>query len=321
MTYPTTEQVEKARQASLADFFIKNGFEAELTRNELHVKGYGGLYINTDTNEWYCFSQADKHGGRNAINCLTNIIGMDFKSAVEALTGENISHGVCNPTEQVPPKPRELIIPERAESMRNVFAYLCKARKIDSKIVSELAHSGLLYQDKKGNAVFLHKDDDGKPVGAELQGTSTYQRFKGVAAGTADSVFSVIIGKPNKAYIFESAIDLLSFRQLASPNKLQDSVLVSMAGLKPSTIKTFAERGLPLYACVDNDEAGSRFTSENNLIPCNKVLADSGVKDFNELLQKTVHTLELIDKSQSAQNLSADTSKVKPPPHSHKGRR
>ena len=119
---------------------------------------------------------------------------MDFKSAVEALTGENISHGVCNPTEQVPPKPRELIIPERAESMRNVFAYLCKARKIDSKIVSELAHSGLLYQDKKGNAVFLHKDDDGKPVGAELQGTSTYQRFKGVAAGTADSVFSVIIG-------------------------------------------------------------------------------------------------------------------------------
>ena len=94
-----------------------------------------------------------------------------------------------------------------------------------------------------------------------------------------------------------------------------------MAGLKPSTLKTFAERGLPLYACVDNDEAGARFISEKNLIPCNKVLADSGVKDFNELLQKTVRTRELIDKSQSAQNLSADTSKVKPPPHSHKGRR
>lgn len=321
MTYPTTEQVEKARQASLADFFIKNGFEAELTRNELHVKGYGGLYINTDTNEWYCFSQADKHGGRNAINCLTNIIGMDFKSAVEALTGENISHGVCNPTEQAPPKPRELIIPERAESMRNVFAYLCKARKIDSKIVSELAHSGLLYQDKKGNAVFLHKDDDGKPVGAELQGTSTYQRFKGVAAGTADSVFSVIIGKPNKAYIFESAIDLLSFRQLAGPNKLRNCLLVSMAGLKPSTLNSLVKRDLALYACVDNDEAGARFISENNLIPCNRVLADSGVKDFNELLQKTLHTRELIDKSQSAQNLPTDPSNVKPPPPSHKVRR
>ena len=101
---------------------------------------------------------------------------------------------------------------------------------------------------------------------------------------------------------------------------MQDRVRVSMAGLKPSTLKTFAERGLPLYACVDNDEAGSRFTSENNLIPCNKVLADSGVKDFNELLQKTVRTCELIDKFQSAQNLSAEPSRVKPPPHSHKVR-
>lgn len=85
MTYPTTEQVEKARQASL-----------------------------------------------------------------EALTGENISHGVYSPTEQTLPKKKELVIPERAESMRNVFAYLCKAREIDSKIVSDLAHKGLLYQDKRG---------------------------------------------------------------------------------------------------------------------------------------------------------------------------
>ena len=320
MKCPTTEQVEKARQASLADFFIQNGFEAELVRNELHVKGYGGLYINTDTNEWYCFSQADKHGGRNAINCLTNIIGMDFKSAVEALSGEKLPQRIFRQKEEAPQVKKGLTLPERAENMRKVFAYLCQSRKIDGNLVSELAHGGLLYQDKKCNAVFLHKDDDGKTVGAELQGTSTYQRFKGVAAGTADSVFSVKIGKPNKAYIFESAIDLLSFRQLASPSKLQDSVLVSMAGLKPSALKPLAERGLSLYACVDNDEAGTRFIFENNLIPCNRVLIDSGVKDFNELLQKTARTRELINKSQSAQNLPTDPSNVKPPP-SHKVRR
>lgn len=81
------------------------------------------------------------------------------------------------------------------------------------------------------------------------------------------------------------------------------------------------KRGLALYACVDNDEAGARFISVNNLIPCNRVLIDSGVKDFNELLQKTVRTRELIDKSQSAQNLPTDPSDVKPPPPSHKVRR
>ena len=90
-TSPAAAQIEKARQANLAEYFIQNGYEVEQRRDELHVKGYGGLYINTETNEWYCFSQADKHGGRNAINCLTDIIGMDFKSAVEALTGERMS--------------------------------------------------------------------------------------------------------------------------------------------------------------------------------------------------------------------------------------
>ena len=297
MTYPTTEQVEKARQASLADFFIQNGFEAELTRNELHVKGYGGLYINTDTNEWYCFSQADKHGGRNAINCLTEIIGMDFKTAVEALTGENISYGVYKPTEQTLPKNKELIIPERAESMRNVFAYLCKARKIDSKIVSDLAHNGLLYQDKRGNAVFLHIDDNGEILGAELQGTNTFQRFKGVAAGTSDSLFSITIGTPTKAYVFESAIDLLSFRQLANQQKIQNSVLVSMAGLKPNSLKTLTERGLQLFACVDNDEAGRNFISSNNLTQRNHILKEFGVKDFNELLMKIRQKQQKIEKS------------------------
>ncbi|MGN0596226.1 MAG: hypothetical protein ACI4J1_02715 [Ruminiclostridium sp.] len=54
--------------------------------------------------------------------------------------------------------------------------------------------------------------------------------------------------------------------------------------MKQSTHKTLAERGLHFYACMDNDEAGARFISENNLVPCNKVLTDSKVKDFNELL-------------------------------------
>ncbi len=50
-----------------------------------------------------------------------------------------------------------------------------------SKIVEALVRKGLLYQDKRGNAVFLHKDENGQIVGAEIQGTNTYKRFKGVA--------------------------------------------------------------------------------------------------------------------------------------------
>lgn len=58
-----------------------------------------------------------------------------------------------------------------------------------------------------------------------------------------------------------------------------------MAGLKPNSLNSLSERGLKLYACVDNDEAGIKFTSNNDLIPCNRILTENSVKDFNELLQ------------------------------------
>ena len=289
-----SELIQHARNANLADYFQSSGYECELRRNELHVKGYGGLFVNTQTNEWYCFSQSgNNRGGKNAINCLTDVIGLDFKTAVEELAKSRLSYeqqrtnSSFSEQKTVETK-KELVLPEKADNMKRVFAYLCQSRKINPEIVSQLAHNGLLYQDKKGNAVFVHKDESGKIIGAEIQGTSSFQRFKGVAAGTKDSVFAVKIGEPTKCYVFESAIDLLSFKQLANQDKIQNSVLVSMAGLKPNSIKSLAENGLKMYSCVDNDEAGIKFTEQNNLTPCRKILEQSGVKDYNELLQKNV---------------------------------
>ncbi len=284
--YVTDEMIEQARSANLAEYFKSGGYEFEQRRSEVHVRGYGGLYVNAETNQWYCFSMSGRNGGKNAVNCLTDVIGLDFKTAVSELVGYSHTRPINCTKSYEPPKKRELVIPERADNMRKVFAYLCQTRKIDSKIVSDLVRNGLLYQDKRGNAVFVHRDEDGKIVGAELQGTNSYQRFKGVAAGTSDSLFAVKIGTPNRAYVFESAIDMLSFRQLANPAKIKNSVLVSMAGLKPNSLKLLSERGLNLYACVDNDEAGIKFTNNNGLIPCNRILAENSVKDFNELLQK-----------------------------------
>ena len=320
-TYITNEMIAKARGANLAEYFKNNGYEFEQRRSEVHVRGYGGLYVNEETNQWYCFSMSGKNGSTNAVNCLTNVIGLDFKTAVSELAGYSLSRPVYREWTAAPPKKRDLVIPERADNMRKVFAYLCQTRKIDSKIVGELASNGLLYQDKRGNAVFVHRNESGKIIGAELQGTNSYQRFKGVAAGTSDSLFYVKIGKPNRAYVFESAIDLLSFRQLASPDKIQNSVLVSMAGLKPNSLKALSERGLELYACVDNDEAGIKFTKSNGLIPCNRILAENSVKDFNELLQ-TIERNRAVEKNQQSIQAAekSPTSKIEAPRTAHKKR-
>lgn len=82
------ELIQKARNADLADYFQRSGYECELRKNELHVKGYGGLFVNTQTNEWFCFSQqGNNRGGKNPVNCLTDVLGIDFKTAVEQLSG------------------------------------------------------------------------------------------------------------------------------------------------------------------------------------------------------------------------------------------
>lgn len=323
MSYGFTDnQLAAARSANLAEYFQTHGYDCELRRDELHVKGFGGFYINVNTNEWYCFSKSGKNGGRNAVNCLVEMLGMDWKTAVSELSG-------CSPVRSEmyrhyspPPRvKRELSLPDRAADEKKVFAYLCQTRKIDSNLVGELIRSGLLYQDDHNNAVFVHRSDSGQIVGAELQGTNSYKRFKGVATGTVDSVFSYKIGEPNRAYVFESAIDLLSFKMLAKQDKIQNSVLVSMAGLKPNSLKSLSDKGFGLYSCVDNDEKGIKFTIDNGLIPCNRILAENGVKDFNELLQLITHNREIAAQKSQAQNHAAPQTASKTAPMPSRSRR
>ena len=312
----TKEQIESARGANLAEYFQTHGYECELRRDELHVKGYGGFFVNVNTNQWTCFSE--NKGGTNAVNCLTEMLGMDFKTAVRELAGGSISYTPRRENNSFSAVKKQLVLPEKADNMKKVFAYLCQTRKINSEIVSQLAHDKLLYQDTRGNAVFVHRDKNGKIVGAEIQGTNSEIRYKGVAQGTSESVFALKIGEPKKAYVFESAIDLLSFKQLANPEKIQNSVLVSMTGLKPNTLKSLMENGVKMFSCVDNDEAGINFTTTNKLTPCQKILAENGVKDYNELLQKFSKTSTQTEQRAVQNNPQTPQKKFPTPSHSHR---
>ena len=198
----------------------------------------------------------------------------------------------------------QLELPVNEHEKKRVFAYLIKERKIDAKLVQELVEKKLLYQgsvkykDKdgneqfaKGNAVFVRKDMDGNIVGAEIHGTNTFKSFKKIAGSGNENLFQYAIGTPNKVYAFESAIDLLSFKMLADPQKIKDSLLVSMGGLKPNALKKFEANGLKIYSCVDNDESGRKFNEVNGFKSAGRKLSEEGVKDWNELLKKRVQEL------------------------------
>ncbi len=366
------EQIERANAQGITEYFRMKGYSCEREGRETHIHGFGGLKVKDSTQEYYIHS---RHvGGIGLVHCLMNAFDMTFPEAVnEALNGETPSKDYAVGRKNIyAPKPVEekkpLVIPPKSENNRRIYAYLMKERSISPAVIDELVKAGLLYQDDKGNAVFLHRRDNA-PCGAEVHGTGRkkyavgntkytdiekkrilsvepyeaemlervfsdtslnfagyvypneaniisdsenfrilsdlislvsdnrfetpeiqqtvrkkLKSYKGVSQGTTDSYFQYDRGIPDKAYVFESSIDLMSFMQLYP--KENNCKFVAMAGLKPTVVEDLLNKNLTVILCVDNDSAGSKFRKSFGdrclvVTDCIK----NGVKDFNELLQ------------------------------------
>lgn len=160
------EQIQRANGRSISEYFSQAGYSCKRVGAETHIEGFGGFYVNDTTipNKFYIHSQ--QKGGVGLVNCLMKVMDMPFKEAVRAaLDGEL---GQEERTESVP---NYAPLYRKAENDHRVFSYLTKTRHIDANIVNEFIRAGVLFQDTKGNAVFLHKEN-GKPCGAEIHGTS-----------------------------------------------------------------------------------------------------------------------------------------------------
>lgn len=179
----TEEQIQRANERSISDYFRHEGYSCKKIRSETHIAGFGGFYVKDSTipNQFYIHSH--QKGGVGLVNCLMKVFDMPFKDAVRtALDGElgqtertdsntKYTSQYRTAAPSVPePKP-EFVMPEKGADNRRVYSYLTKTRCIDPSIVNEFIRAGVLYQDTKGNAVYLHKSD-GKPCGAEIHGTS-----------------------------------------------------------------------------------------------------------------------------------------------------
>ncbi|MCI7351797.1 MAG: DUF3991 and toprim domain-containing protein [Ruminococcus sp.] len=374
--YYSDEQIRRAESRGITEYFRSKGYSCDREGREIHIHGFGGLKVKEDTQEYYIHS---RHvGGIGLVNCLMKTFDMTFPEAVrEALYGEEpgAEYAEENKSERVLviKKSEETVeppeIPQAADDNKRVYAYLSKERCISPIIINELINAGSLYQDSKGNAVFLHRRDN-IPCGAEIHGTgrkkyvigntsyseiadkrilsvepceaellnrflsntdisflgyvysesaniisdskdfrvlsdmteiisglkadypdlqSEVQKklksYKGVSKGTTDSYFEYDRGNPQKAYVFESAIDMMSFMQLHP--EADNCKFVSMAGLKNFVVEELLEKEIKVVLCVDNDNAGEdfrkRFTGRCFSFTECRVY---GVKDFNELLQK-----------------------------------
>ena len=292
----TDEQKERAAFVNLPQFLMAHGFDLKKVGREYVWKDHDSLHIKDngpgERGAWFRFSE-DK-GGDN-IGFLREYMGMSFVDAVEALTGEHIDR-TYTPSRTYEQKPktvtaRELSLAE-ADNCRRVFAYLCKTRGLDYDLVASLVRQGVVSQEEKtGNVLFKYYDDNGKVIGAEKVGTSTEHRFKGIAEHSADGHgFEVVRGTGEKAFFFESAIDMLSYLQMHD-KEMTDCRLVSMMGVKPNIVlDTMLRHNIPpenVFLCSDNDTAGNEFAQrlQEQYPDMKRVITPDTYKDWNDMLR------------------------------------
>ena len=292
----TDEQKERAAYVNLPQFLMAHGFDLKKVGREYVWKDHDSLHIKDngpgERGAWFRFSE-DK-GGDN-IGFLREYMGMSFVDAVEALTGERIDR-TYTPSRTYEQKPkavtaRELSLAE-ADNARRVFAYLCKTRGLDYDLVASLVRQGVIAQEEKtGNVLFKYYDTDGKIIGAEKVGTSTDHKFKGIATGSAAGHgFEVVRGTGEKAFFFESAIDMLSYLQMHD-KELTDCRLVSMMGVKPNIVlDTMLRNNISpdqVFLCSDNDTAGNDFAQrlQEQYPDMKRVITPDIYKDWNDMLR------------------------------------
>ena len=226
-------------------------------------------------------------------------VGRDQNSVTASTTVSNKSQHEAPEKED---RKIELVLPEKNTDYRRVYAYLTKSRHIDYEVVTHFVKADLLYEDRKHhNAVFIAKDKDGNPKHAFLRGTLTdpQKRFRGDVTGSDKQYGFTRVGSNdnNTLTVFEAPIDLMRFMSLT---KDKNTHLLALGMLDTAPIYKYYEEHPEIEQItfiLDNDKPGieaterfSRELAENGFTVVennfNKLIADNGVKDVNELLEK-----------------------------------
>lgn len=161
-------------------------------------------------------------GGGGAISLVMHAHGGGFRDAVTFLSKRGLRS--CSPRGRrgaAPPvSRRRLELPARSQALwPEVRDHLVTERGIGEMLLQVCHARGLVYADRRRNAVFVSRDVSGAATGAEVVGLGG-AAFKGMAPGSrkASGGFWMALdaAPPERAVLVESAIDALSVLTLRS---------------------------------------------------------------------------------------------------------
>lgn len=160
---------------------IRKGKYYQIVGEKSH-SDFSSVMINSITNRYKHYSIDKK--ARSVIDFVMELDNCDEATAFNTLkplidtydleTAKIIQKA---PTVKRENRKSDLELPERADTSKNVYAYLTKTRCINKDVVDHFIYNGNLYQDDHNNCVFVRYDRQGKATFCSKRGTDTFKKF------------------------------------------------------------------------------------------------------------------------------------------------
>ena len=276
----TEEQIIRANQTDLVSFLSAQGEQLGKSGKEYRWKKHDSETVSG--NRRYRHSQGR---GGYPVDFVMEFYNATFPEAVKMLTGEE---GEGRNSTCPAPSP-DFRLPEKEENNDRIIRYLTENRGIEKNMVEEWIGSGDIYEEKKHhNVVFVGRDADGIPRYAHCRGTGE-TKYRGDVAESDKSYGFCHRGTDNQLFVFEAAIDLLSFIQLF-PKDWKKRSYLSLGGISSAALMAFlSERPqiTSVFLCLDNDHAGNEASEKLAIeIPdgYSVIRLKPSRKDWNEIL-------------------------------------
>ncbi len=203
------------------------------------------------------FNWNEAKGGGGAIDLTMHLRGMRFKEAIGWLAKLPTTARTGLDERRAAHVPRPLVLPMPVpEALPEVITYLDEQRRLPRQRLLALIASADLYADRHRNAVFLLRNEHGKPVGAELRGTGN-ETWRGMAPGSRKNNGYFALGPhpfPQAIVLCESAIDAISCH---TKNPQCRCISTTGARANPAWMPRILESNIPVYCGFDNDPAGN----------------------------------------------------------------
>lgn len=191
--------------------------------NNYTTKTHDSLKISNG--KWNWFSRGI--GGKSALDFIIADEKCEFIDAIHIMM-DRLNIQVDNFQEYKPklqktfsenyektPTEKRIVLPEKSETSKRVFAYL-QSRGIDKDVINYCLKNNLIYEDLPyHNAVFLGYDEQNKVKFGCVRATNLTRYMHDLKGSSKEYSFRLLSDSCNtNVHLFESAIDLLSYATL-----------------------------------------------------------------------------------------------------------